>query len=479
MRDYALLYINGQRVEVRGENLFLPLANFLRYGRRQTGTKIVCAEGDCGACTVLRGTVLNDRARKRLQFEVMNSCIAPVYSLDCSHIVTIEGLADGMTPSPVQQSMVSHHGGQCGFCTPGMVMAITGMLEQEQEINAKRVQNHLTGNLCRCTGYQPIIDAALAVERDGYVTLADRYHRDEIVSDLCAHADQRIDARAGERMFVAPTSLSAVSVLRQQHPGLRIMAAATDVGVQINKGRVDPLQVISLHLIPDLYEIDIDAQALRVGARVTLASLEGAVAKSLPEFADFLHIFASPQIKNVATLVGNVANASPIGDTLPLLFAVEARVCIEGADGSRQLPITSLYRGYKELALQPEEWISAVEIPLVAGRRYRLYKVSQRRDLDISCVNAAFCWSEVDGCWSDVRVAYGGVAATTLRLKKTESRFNQQPMKGFSVATAVQQLQSEITPLSDVRGSRQFRERLAANLLRRFVDEAASARGAP
>jgi xanthine dehydrogenase small subunit len=479
MRDYALLYINGQRIEVRGEDLFLPLANFLRYRRHQTGTKIVCAEGDCGACTVMRGTLLDDRERQRLHFQVMNSCIAPVYSLDCSHVVTIEGQADGLQPSPVQDSMVAHHGGQCGFCTPGMVMAITGMLEHEQEITAKRVQNHLTGNLCRCTGYQPIIDAALGVDRERYITIAERYHSDAIVADLRVHADQMIDVRAGERMFIAPTDLSAVAALRVQNSGLRIMAAATDVGVQINKGRVDPLQVLSLHLISDLHKVSIEAQSIRIGARVTLASLERAVAKVLPEFADFLHIFASPQIKNVATLVGNIANASPIADTLPLLFAVDAVVCIEGPAGSRQLPITALYRGYKELALQPAEWISAVDIPLVAGRRYRLYKVSQRRDLDISCVNAAFCWSEVDGRWSDVRMAYGGVGATTLRLRKTESIFNQQPVRGFAVGAAVQQLQNEITPLSDVRGSRQFRERLAANLLRRFVDEASCIGEAP
>lgn len=477
MRDYVLIYINGEKVEVRGDDAFLPLANFLRYRRRLTGTKIVCAEGDCGACTVMRASPLNQQATHRTRWRVMNSCIAPVYAMDCSHIVTIEGVGEKQQPSLVQESMVKHHGGQCGFCTPGMVMAITGMIEQKLSFKEKDVQNHLTGNLCRCTGYSPIIEAAMGVDRDQYRPLSERYLDDASWSELSRHAEQGLEIHAGDRYLICPSTLSSMNEHMKKRPLLRIMAAATDVGVQINKGRVDPAQIASLHLLKDLYHISYDAQLLSVGARVTLDQLERFTESLLPDFAQFMSIFASPQIKNVATLVGNVANGSPIADTLPFLFAAEARIRVASVNGQRQIPIQSFYKGYKLLDLRDGEWIVGVDIPIDQDRKWKLYKVSQRRDLDISCVNAAYSWREQDQKVQDVRIAYGGVGPTTLRCPKSEAVIEGQEISRLSVQDAQAALQHDVSPIDDVRGSAAYRRRVVGNLLQRFVNDVQQGNG--
>lgn len=469
MRDYILLYLNGKRHEVRGEQAFMTLADFLRYERGLTGTKIVCAEGDCGACSVLRGEVLPESPE--LRYSTINACITFVHLMDGTHVVTVEGLQSEQALSPVQQAMVENYGAQCGFCTPGFVCAMTDLVNHnayqnpkgQTHLDEKQIRNGLTGNLCRCTGYTPIIEAGKAVDLTQFTPLQKRYDTPEMVADLKQHRQMPIQIQSGSKHFYAPlTYAEAVSYKARQEA--RIFASATDLGVQINKDRSNPTVICSLNLVPEAHTLKESEGVISVGARVTLNELEHFMRGRIPEFAQLLKIFASPQIKNKGTLVGNVANASPIADTLPFLFVADAEVELLGPQGSRRVNINRFYTGYKQLDLLPEELIARILIPIPADT-LRLFKISNRRDLDISTFTAGFRLRVEQGQISRIAIAYGGVAATVIRLPKTEAFLLGKPFSLESFQAAGRIARSEISPISDVRASAAYRLQLAENIL--------------
>ncbi|MCF6299642.1 MAG: FAD binding domain-containing protein [Proteobacteria bacterium] len=477
-RDYILVYLNGKRKEIRGKQAFMSLSDYLRYDNQLTGTKVVCAEGDCGACTVLVGSVIAGKPSKEITYKAINSCIIFMHSLDCSQIVSIEGLNenDRDTLHPIQQSMVDCHGTQCGFCTPGFVMAISGMLEQKQHVCEKQARNYLTGNLCRCTGYQSIINSVLAIDTSEYKTIKSRYHSDAVHDDLLAAAQCQVTIKHEAQHFYQPTSIDmAVEILDKT--ATCIHAAATDLGVQFNKGQLESQNALSLQLIPVLHEIEFNNDYIRIGARVTFDQLQKSIKKPHPEFVKFLNIFASPQIKNNATLIGNIANGSPIGDALPFLMVMEARLVIQSTKSIRTSNITDFYTGYRQMNLADNELITYVEIPYKKpDTSLKLYKVSQRRDLDISCVSCAFKFqfNENDKL-IDVAIALGGVAATVIRLPVIENQLTGlsrdelcQRDRYHAIAAKISH---SIKPMSDVRGSEQFRKTLIANLYKKFITE--------
>ena len=470
MRDYVLIYLNGQRHEIRGDKTRLMLSDYLRYELQLTGTKVVCAEGDCGACSVLR-YFPNDN--KTIRFDAINSCIATVAQMDGSHLVTIEGLA---TPelTNVQQKMVDCNGSQCGFCTPGFVIAMTALAERRlnaKKITEKEAKNYLTGNLCRCTGYQPIVDAAVSMEPKKHQPLEQRYHSKLIETELRKAQKQTLKIQAEHFQVYAPTTIKEAVDYLKKFKDARLIGAGTDLGVIVNKNKLIYSHLLSLHLINDLYDVQIKSSRVRVGARVTLAELRRAVESSIPEFARFLDLFASPQIKNVATLVGNLANASPIADTPPFLLVANAAVHVAGPKGLRTIDINDFYLGYKKIALKPGEFITHIEFDKVTDALY-LSKSSQRKDLDISCVNAAFRL-KVNNKKSvlTVHIAFGGVGPTPLRLKKTEAALAGKALSQETCIKALETLQSEISPLSDLRGTQAFRRVLAESLLENFLKE--------
>ena len=491
-RDTVIFSLNGQVTKVGGDDAFMTLAEWLRKRALLTGTKIVCAEGDCGACTVVRGFEPRN-SKKKPVFAAMNSCITAVAQMDGSHLVTVEGLkADGEL-APAQEAMRACHGSQCGYCTPGFVMAITGALEVLPNLDRKTAANYLTGNLCRCTGYSPILDAAQSVVRSPKHSLAARYLSPTIVKQLrdltniplevrgsllgSSHLGSKTNTTAENNrpVFYAPTTLLEACKAAAKNKNARLVAAATDVGVQVNKGKALAPFIISLQHLAELYTVLSKGTSLLVGARVNLTQLRSAVAKSIPEFAKFLDIFASPQIKNVATLVGNLANASPIGDTLPFLLATNAVVhtarYAQGKINRRKISIQDFFIAYKKLALASGEIITAVEIPTGKPfRNLRLYKVSQRKDLDISAVSAALNIDvSTSGKISAASLAFGGVAATPIRLGKVE-RFliGKAPSHElFDAARAM--IDSQLMPLSDARGSDIYRRVLIANIFQRYV----------
>ena len=483
MRDHLLIQINGVRHEVRGQAAFAPLSDFLRSDLRLTGTKIVCEEGDCGACTVLVGRLEGEA----LRYRPVNSCIHLLLQLDGCHVVSVEGLQSEGTLTPVQEAMVAEHGAQCGFCTPGFVTAMHGLLEERalaggttgrlaQRASDRDWRDALTGNLCRCTGYEPILRACVSVDPATVKRISELFPaqqplalaRAALAQPLALEAD-----RDGTLLSVfAPSTVAQACEYRTANPEARVVAGATDLGVQINKRRTDPSRFLSLSSISELRRLSVDGGFLAVGALVVWSDLEQLCRKAAPEFARILAIFASPQIKNVGTLVGNIVNASPIADSLPFLLVTDAEVLIAGKNGHRAVNINRFYKGYKDLDIGPGELVVGVRIPLpAAGEILRLYKVSRRKDLDISAFTAAIRMKRSNGSIDRAQIAYGGVGPVVLRLPKTEGLLSGRSFNADTFREAGQMARSEITPISDVRGSADFRLQLAENILMRFYEE--------
>jgi xanthine dehydrogenase small subunit len=447
MRDHILININGKPHRIDGDAAFETLANYLRQDVAATGTKIVCEEGDCGACTVLTRRSADD------DYRPVNSCILNLAQLDGSSIVTVEGLREEKSLHPVQEAMVQCHGAQCGYCTPGFVVAMAGMFETCDRVNEKQVRDGLTGNLCRCTGYEPIIKAALAVDGASSAKMRDRYP---------SLPDANDSVQIGT--FCAPATLDEAIAFKRDHPGCTIVQGGTDVGVWVNKRRYQAPAMLSLAKIDSLRELREEEGTIVAGANTTLTDFETFIADRIPELAGILAIFGSPQIKNAGTLVGNIANGSPIGDTLPYLFVAGATLEL---NGTRTVPIDRFYLGYRKFDLQPDEIITRVRIPIVRDT-LKLYKVSRRKDLDISAFTAAIRLSLDADRITRATIAYGGVAPTVIRLPRTEGFLTGKSATLDTFEQAGRIARAEIKPISDVRGSADYRLQLAENILAKF-----------
>jgi xanthine dehydrogenase small subunit len=460
VRDTITFYLNGLRQSVGADDAMQSLSRYLRYDLRATGTKIVCEEGDCGACTVLIGR----RENGALRYRPLNSCIMFLFQLDCTHVVSVEGLSrNGLTP--VQDAMVRCHGAQCGYCTPGFIMAMAAMYEgpRAEGIGPRDVRAALTGNLCRCTGYEPIIKAACEVQNQP--TIEDLYPSTDILRELTAIEGEPV--RIGD--FFKPVALQEAIEFKAANLKCVIVQGATDFGVWCNKRGFTPGAVLSLDGIAGLGDLSVDGGQLRVGGRVSLTQLEEFVRDKVPELAQVLDRFGSPQIKNAGTLAGNIANASPIADTLPFLYVTDARLELTGRAGTRTVPIASFYRGYKTLDLAADEIITRIVIPLPSrSDTLRLYKISKRSHLDISSFTAAMLMRRAGDRIDAIRIAYGGVGPMVLRLPRTESFLTGKSFSLDTLEDAGAIAKEEITPITDVRGSRDFRLQLAENVLKKF-----------
>lgn len=474
MRDYVLLYVNGSRHIIRGADCFLSLSDYLRYKLRLTGTKVVCAEGDCGACTILQGSI-HEQTKGKLNYKQINSCISFVSILDCSHIITVEGLRSGDNLHPVQEAFVDFHGAQCGFCTPGFVCAMTATFENrmasDKPMDEKKLINGLSGNLCRCTGYEPIIKAGLNIDTKNLVTMRERYHSADMVEDFEEHRKQGIKITTSDKTFFGPSNLKDALAERKKTPQARMIAAATDLGVLINKDKFTPALLLNLNHVSELHEVKVEADKVVVGAKVNLYQLEQATLAAIPELSSLLHVFASPQIKNTATLVGNIANGSPIADITPALCVLEAMIEIQSTTGTRMVKMNDFYLGYKQLDLKIDELIVRVHIPIPGKDQVlKLYKVSNRKDMDIATVTFAALMTGDDedrNKIKEMRLAYGGVGVVQ-RMTATERFLTGKNLSLATVQDAGVELLKEITPIDDVRSSSRYRTLVAKNLLEKF-----------
>lgn len=457
MKNFITLYINGLQHNVVGDDIFMPLGDFLRYRCSKTGTKIVCAEGDCGACTVL----VKKLAPKEKYYSI-NSCIGMVFQYHGHHIISVEGLKQNAKFHPVQEAMIKNHGAQCGYCTPGFVCSMALMTEKAKEesfkLSDQKVKNYLTGNLCRCTGYDPIIKAGKSIDLKTVKFLDDQYPLKNI------SLNDSVGVEVENKVAFIPTTLIEAIDFKNTYKDCKIVSGATDIGVLKNKRGMDLIKVMSLSQIKELSKIENKKDEISIGAAVRLEQIELALEKDFPEFSRLLHIFASPQIKSAATLVGNVANGSPIGDTIPFLMVANARLELLSSNGVRVININDFYKGYKVLNLLPNEFISKIIIPKTKDQ-FKLFKVSLRKDLDISAVTFAAKFNVKNNIITNFELALGGVAATVIRAFDVESFLKNKFITDELIKEVAINLRDFVNPLSDVRGSAKFRKQLCHNLL--------------
>jgi xanthine dehydrogenase small subunit len=472
MRDHLLFHVNGRRCRVGGEAAFSSLTDFLRAELHLTGTKVVCAEGDCGACTVLVGRPEGER----LRYETVDACIQFLYQLDGKHVVTVEGLKHDGRLHPVQEAMIAAHGSQCGYCTPGFVMALAGLCQENGALDGPALRLGLTGNLCRCTGYLPILEAAAGARQ--FLPPERPYGPPALFAELAEHARDPLLIETSRRTFFRPSRLDDALDFKARHPDAVIVSGNTELGVLRNKKCLDPPRLLSLTGLAELSEIVCADGVADIGANVTWTQIEHFARERLPAFYPIVVRFGSPQIRNVATLVGNVANGSPIADALPFLYVMGAEVELARAGGHRRVRIDQFYRGYKVKDLAADEIITRVRVPLPAPReRLRLYKVSRRNDLDIATFGAAVRLRCSSDRIEEACLAYSGVAPTVVRLPDTEDFLQGKPFAEETFAEAGRVARAKIDPITDVRGSRDYRLQLAENILCRFYLDCAEDAG--
>jgi xanthine dehydrogenase small subunit len=448
-----------------------PTRTVLQHVREDlhcTGTKEGCAEGDCGACTVVIGELRGDM----MELKTVNSCIQFLPTLDGKALFTVEDLKQPNGElHPVQQAMVECHGSQCGFCTPGFVMSLWGLYLQQEGRDPpperKEIDDALSGNLCRCTGYRPIIDAAqrmCELPRVGF-------DREALAQSLQAirRTDMLTYTRDGQSFHI-PLTLEQLIRLRAANLNACILSGSTDVGLWVTKQMRNLGDIIYIGQVAELKAMTEKDGKLEIGAGVTLDDAYAALCRHYRrELSEMRQRFASLPIRNAGTLGGNVANGSPIGDSAPWLIALEAAIVLRGAAGQRAMPLEDFYLDYQKKDLRPDEFVEAVRVPLPqAHRRFRTYKLSKRFDQDISAVCAAFSITLDGNIVRNARIAYGGMAATSKRAAKAEAAINGREWNEASVQEAMQMLAQDYTPLTDMRASGTYRMKSAQNLLYRF-----------
>jgi xanthine dehydrogenase small subunit len=469
------------------------LLEVLREDLHCTGTKEGCGEGDCGACTVVVGELQDGK----LKTQAVNSCIKLAHSLDGMALWTVEDLATpGGSLHPAQSALAQHHGSQCGFCTPGFVMSLAALAEQypKSAISREVASHALSGNLCRCTGYRPILDAAQAMAqlprrpldtpdvRRGLRALAQVAQ-----AEAAALAPTKPSAKRAAKPlmggYASPTDLATLLALRQAYPAAQLVAGCTDVGLWITKQHREFPQVLDLTRVQELRQIDDYPHHIAIGAAVNLTQAFAALVAQRPQLQSFAQRFAGLPVRNAGTLGGNVANGSPIGDSMPLLIALGANVVLASQSGYREMPMEDLYLAYRKTAMRADEVLGWIKVPkpqpaprpkargkaqAAPGELCRVYKISKRFEDDISAVCLALNLRLEGGRVLSASIGVGGVAATPVRARATQAALACQPWNSATVRIAMATLRAEFSPISDMRATSAYRREVLGNLLWRY-----------
>ncbi|MCD2442920.1 FAD binding domain-containing protein [Agromyces sp. SYSU K20354] len=459
--DHIVVTVNGQARPLPGAAAHTTLLDALR-DLGLTGCKEGCAEGECGACAVMLAT---SDERGGTEWTAVNACLVPVAAVDGQEVVTAEGLGTPTAPHPVQAGLAAGGGSQCGYCTPGFACSMAAEFyragraptdgasqDGDGELGPNGFDLHaLSGNLCRCTGYRPIRDAAFELGApEPTDPLAERRSRpapDPVGTDL----------GDGSARFVRPVSLDGALRLLHDEPDAVVVAGCTDWGVDVNLRGQRAELAIAIERLPELRELTVGDASIEIGAALSLSEIGRRLAGEVPLLDQVFPQFASPLIRNRATLGGNLGTGSPIGDTLPALLALEARVVLASVDGEREVDLADYFTGYRTTVRRPDELIRAVRIPLPMAHVTAFHKIAKRRFDDISSVAVAFALDFDDGVVASARIGLGGVAATPIRARATEAALYGQPWNDEIVRNAASVLGSEGTPMSDHRASAEYR----------------------
>ncbi len=465
MRRRLRFLLGHDPVELETVDPTLTVLEWLRRHAHRRGTKEGCAEGDCGACSV----IIAEPHENRLRYRPINACIRFMGTLDGCQLLTVEDLkAPDGTLHPVQQAMVEQHGSQCGFCTPGIVMTLAALHHEEQPpFSRRRIDDALAGNLCRCTGYGPIIEAARTMHATTGATAHLVAREPEVLAQLQAWRDgATIEVGQDGRRFLSPGSLDALLELTAAHPEATILAGATDVGLWVTKQHrvLDP--VIWLGRVPELGTIEETDAAIRIGAGVSYADAHGLIARLWPEAGELNRRLGAEQVRHAGTIGGNIANGSPIGDSPPWLIAAGATLHLAHRDGRRSMPLEEFFLAYGKQDRRPGEIVEAVTVPKPApGTTLRCYKISKRFDQDISAVCAGIQLRHDGQRIESARIAYGGMAATPKRAAHAEAALTGAPFTEASFRRAMAAMAEDFQPISDMRASASYRLKVAQNLL--------------
>jgi xanthine dehydrogenase small subunit len=463
MRDIIRFVLGTDLRELRDVDPSLTVLEYLRGTERRCGTKEGCAEGDCGACTVVLGELVGEHIR----YQAVNACIQFLPTLDGKQLVTVEDLKGGNGRlHPIQQALVESHGSQCGFCTPGFVMALYPLYRTGGVPERAVIDDALAGNLCRCTGYGPIIEAARRMTAiEGNDPIAER---EAAVAALLRRIDdgQPVGTGHGGRRFYAPRSIDELARILLDHPEACVFCGATDVGLWVTKQHRVFDTLISLANVAELKTIHTDATTIDIGATVTYSEAHQLLAREYPDFGEIIRRFGSPQIRNLGTIGGNIANGSPIADSPPPLIALGTTLVLRRGAERRTMPLEDFFLSYGKEDRRPGEFVERIRLPRRrASQVFRAYKLSKRFDQDISILCGAFNLELADGTIANARLCYGGMAETPKRARHAEAALIGQPLSEAVVRTAMAALESDYAPITDHRGTATYRMLAAKNLL--------------
>ena len=453
-------------IEINNPDSNETILNYVRTKLKKTGTKEGCAEGGCGACTVVLGELIENN----MTYKAINSCIAFVPSLEGKQLILVEDLISKDELHPVQKAMVNYHGSQCGFCTPGFVMSLFAMYKNYSSYKEDIIKDSIQGNLCRCTGYRPIIDAAKSLNKENKF---DHFSKNKkITLSLLRKIKQRnITIINDNKKYFAPKSVDELKKILRQEPNSKLLSGGTDVSLIVTKERKDLNSLIYMNSINELNYIKENNSYVEVGATTPLINFESFITKYFPDFSQILKRYGSVQIRNVCTIAGNIATASPIGDTLPLLLALDSQIVIKDKNKTQILPLNGFFISYRKTKLKKGQFIHSIRIPLLGKNIFKAYKISKRIDDDISSVCASFNVELENNKIKKIKVAYGGMANIPKRAINCEKILLNSSLSDDIINKAKKSLEKDFKPITDARASQKYRMEIAKNLLEKCFIE--------
>ena len=437
------------------------ILNYVRLKLKKTGTKEGCAEGGCGACTVVLGELKNNN----IIYKAINSCITFVPSLEGKELILVEDLVSkNGSLHPVQDAMIKYHGSQCGFCTPGFVMSLFAMYKNFSSYNSENIKDSISGNLCRCTGYRPIIDAAKSLNN---VSRSDEFYKNKkkTLNLLKKIRMENLSLKNGNKKYFSPKSINELQKIIKKNPNPIFLSGATDLSLIVTKERKEINNIISLNSIKELKFIKERNSNIEVGAATSLIEFELFIKKYYPDFNSILKRYGSVQIRNLATMAGNIATASPIGDTLPLLLSLDAKLVLQKKSNKTVLPLKNFFISYRKTRLKKGQFIHSIIIPILKKNIFKAYKISKRIDDDISSVCASFNLEIINKKIKNVKIAYGGMAPIPKRATNCEKILINSIFSEEIFKKAEKKLEKDFAPIDDMRASKGYRMEIAKNLL--------------
>ena len=462
MTSNIIKFVYGnQIIQIHNPDPNETVLSYIRTKLRKTGTKEGCAEGGCGACTI----VLGELKKGRIIYKAINACIAFIPTLAGKQLVLVEKLvSDDGSLHPVQEAMVNYHGSQCGFCTPGFVMSLFAMYKNYSFFEDNVIKDSISGNLCRCTGYRPIIDAAKSLNK---ISKFDFFKKNQqrFISLLKKIKHENIVISNKNKKYFAPSNVNELIKTLKQHPNSKLLSGGTDVSLVVTKERKDLDSLIYMNSIDELNYIRKNDNYIEVGATTPLIDFESFIKKYFPDFAQILKRYGSTQIRNVCTIAGNIATASPIGDTLPLLLSLDSQIIIKDKNKTKILPLNGFFINYRKTKLKRGQFIHSIRIPLLLKSIFKAYKISKRIDDDISSVCASFNVELKNNKVKKIRVAYGGMANIPKRAIYCEKILLNSSLSDNIINKAKKSLEKDFKPITDVRASQKYRMEVAKNLL--------------